>query len=210
MSNVQKTVAVLLAVIAVVLGLTIQKVLSGGESQAKPAQLDAGLVMLSTHRALPALTFTNAEGQPQDVSQLTGKWRLVFFGYTFCPDICPTTLAELRQLQSRLPEALKQRMQVVLVSVDPARDTPQQLKQYLSFFDAGFAGLTGALEPTQELATVLGIPFIPADTTQPNYTVDHGGNVALVGPDGALHGFLRSPLKVDKLLEVLPPILAGQ
>ncbi|MCJ8170572.1 SCO family protein [Atopomonas sediminilitoris] len=209
MTNVQKTVAVLLAVIAMVLGLTIQKVLSGSEKADLPAQLDAGLVMLQEARDLPALTFTSSEGQAQDVSQLLGQWRLVFLGFTFCPDICPTVLAELRQLQHRLPEAAKARAQVVLVSVDPARDTPAQLKQYLSFFDPSFVGLVSDIGQTQALATVLGIPFIPADTTQPNYTVDHGGNVALIGPDGRLRGFIRTPLKVDRLLEVLPAVLQG-
>ncbi|MFO6384146.1 cytochrome c oxidase copper chaperone SenC, partial [Pseudomonas aeruginosa] len=76
-------------------------------------------------------------------ASLKGRWHLLFFGYTFCPDVCPTTLAQLRELQGKLPQEVRDDLQVVFVSVDPNRDTPQQIKQYLGYFNAGFQGLTG-------------------------------------------------------------------
>ncbi len=210
MTRTQTTVAVLVALVALVMGLTVYKALSRTQQMNPAVLLDAGIVLLPQSRELPALTLTDQDGQAQAVDSLTGRWTLLFFGYTFCPDICPTTLAELRQLQGLLGEEDRQRLRVLMVTVDPARDTPEQLKQYLGFFDAGFRGLTGELENIQTLSGRVGIPFIPGDTRQENYTVDHSANLALLGPDGRQHGFIRAPLKVQKLAEALPPLLASQ
>ncbi|MDR0279357.1 MAG: SCO family protein [Paucimonas sp.] len=207
MTRTQKTVFILVALVALILGLTINKVLSG-RSQGNPAELiDAGIILLPQSRSVPDLEMTDADGQPVKVDQLKGKWSLVFFGYTFCPDICPTTLAQLRQVKSELPKEAVERMQVVLVSVDPNRDTPTQLKQYLGYFDKDFIGLTGSLEATQKLANALSIPFIPADTSKPGYTVDHSGNLAIIGPDGAQRGFIRAPFNNQKLVAQLPGLV---
>lgn len=207
MSRIQTTVFILVALIALVIGLTVYRVLDS-EPQADPTRmLDAGIILLPQSRTVPALSLTNQDGEAVQVDELKGKWTLLFFGYTFCPDICPATLAELRQLRNELPEALRERMQPVLVSVDPHRDTPEQLKQYLGFFGAGFIGLTGPLEDIQTLANGVGIPFIPGDTSRENYTVDHSGNLVLIGPDGRQRGFIRAPLKVQKLKEQLPGLL---
>lgn len=144
------------------------------------------------------------------VSRLQGKWTLVFFGYTFCPDICPTTLAELRQLLGSLPAEQRQQVQVLMVSVDPQRDTPQQLRDYLAYFDPDYIGLTGQLDDIQQLANALSIPFIPGDSSQENYTVDHSGNLALLGPDGRQQGFIRAPLNLAQLQQQLPKLLQRQ
>jgi len=208
MSRTQKTVIVLAAFVALVLGLTVNKVLnSKGDGTDKVALLDAGIVLLPQSRSLPELALTNQDGQAVRVDQLKDKWSLLFFGYTFCPDICPATLAQLRQLQGMLPAAAKDQLRVVLVTVDPQRDTPEQLKKYLSFFDAGFQGLTGAQDDIQKLASAVSIPYIPADTSQENYTVDHSGNLVVIGPDGSQRGFIRAPLNNDKLAAQLPGLL---
>lgn len=101
-------------------------------------------------------------------------------------------------------------LQVVFVSVDPNRDTPQQIKQYLGYFNAGFQGLTGTPENIQKLANAMSIPYIPADTSKPNYTVDHSGNLVIIGPDGEQHGFIRAPLNNAKLEAQLPGVLKPQ
>jgi protein SCO1 len=207
MTRVQKTVFILVALVALVLGLTVNKVLSGRGQGDPTAMIDAGIILLPTSRSLPDLQMTDQNGQRVSISDLKGKWTMLFFGYTFCPDICPTTLAELRQIKSELPKDVLSKMQVVLVSVDPNRDTPQQLKQYLGYFDPDFRGLTGSVDDIQKLANAVSIPFIPADTSKPNYTVDHSGNLALLGPDGSQRGFIRSPLNDKKMVEQLPKLL---
>ncbi|MCP9340224.1 SCO family protein [Stutzerimonas xanthomarina] len=208
MTRIQKTVFILVALVALVVGLTVYKVLNTEQQLDTADLLDAGIVMLPQGRDVPNLTLTNQDGEQVSMKALEGRWNLLFFGYTFCPDICPATLAEVRQLRGQLPEEARQRMQPILVSVDPERDTPEQLKKYLDFFGAGFIGLTGSLDDIQTLANAAGVPFIPGDTTKEDYTVDHGGNLALIGPDGRLRGFIRAPMRTEKLAEQLPAVLA--
>ncbi len=207
MSRTQKTVFVLLALVALVLGLTVNKVLTSQGRGDPTALLDAGIVLLPKPRSLPDLRLLDQDGERLAVDQLKDKWSLLFFGYTFCPDICPATLAELRQLRAMLPPQARDNLRVVLVSVDPQRDTPEQLKKYLGYFDAGFIGLTGEPDRIEKLANALSIPFIPADTREENYTVDHSGNLVILGPDGSQHGFIRAPLNTQKLAAQLPSLL---
>ena len=86
-------------------------------------------------------------------------------------------------------------------------DPPEKLKEYLGYFNAGFQGLTGPLDDIQTLANGVGIPFIPGDTSKENYTDDHSGTLVLIGPDGRQQGFIRSPLRVQKLAEQLPELV---
>ncbi|WP_300653681.1 SCO family protein, partial [Pseudomonas sp.] len=181
MTRTQITVFVLVAIVALVLGLTVNKVLSNKGLADPTALLDAGIVLLPQSRTLPELSFVDQDGQTFEVDQLENKWSLLFFGYTFCPDICPATLAQLRQLQGQLPEQARANLRVILVSVDPNRDTPEQLKKYLDYFDAGFIGLTAEEATLQKFANALSIPYIPADTSKENYTVDHSGNLVIIG-----------------------------
>lgn len=209
MTRTHTTVFVLVAIVALVLGLTVNKMLSG-RSQGDPAALlDAGIVLLPQNRSLPALSLVDQDGREVVVDQLKGNWKLLFFGYTFCPDICPATLAQLRQLQGQLPEEIRARLEVVMVSVDPHRDTPEQLSKYLGFFNAGFRGLTGEEETLQKFANAVSIPYIPADTSKENYTVDHSGNLVIIGPDGTQRGFIRAPINNAKLAEQLPRLVSG-
>lgn len=210
MTRVQKTVVVLTALVALVLGLTVNKVLNGNGQGDPVALLDAGIVLLPQSRELPDVQLLDTDGAAFALDQLKGKWSLLFFGYTFCPDICPTTLAQLRDLKSKLPEAAQNNLQMVFVSIDPQRDTAEHLKQYLSFYNAGFIGVTGELASIQILANGVSIPFIPADTSKENYTVDHGANLVLLGPEGKQRGFIRAPLNNQKLLQQLPGVLSGK
>ncbi|WP_122491539.1 SCO family protein [Pseudomonas viridiflava] len=207
MTRTQKTVFILVAVVALIMGLTINRVLSGKGPGDQTALIDAGVILLPQSRSLPSLSMNDQNGAPVAVDELKGKWTLVFFGYTYCPDICPTTLAQLRDIRTKLPQEAVDNMRVVLVSVDPNRDTPQQLKQYLGYFDPRYIGLTAPVADIQKLASALSIPFIPADTSKPGYTVDHSGNLALIGPDGRQRGFIRSPLNAQKLVAQLPVLL---
>jgi len=207
MTRTQTTVFVLVTLVALVLGLTVNKVLNSKGQGDPTVLLDAGIVLLPQSRSLPELSLTNQDGQTVAVDQLKDQWSLLFFGYTFCPDICPATLAQLRQLQGQLPPATLSKLRIIMVTVDPHRDTPEQLKKYLDYFDAGFIGLTGEQATIQKLANGVSIPFIPADTSKENYTVDHSGNLVLLGPDGKQRGFIRAPINNAKLVAQLPGVL---
>ncbi|MBA1272873.1 SCO family protein [Stutzerimonas azotifigens] len=171
---------------------------------------EANLLVLPRERALPEVTLTNQDDQPFSTSELRGRWSLLFFGFTHCPDICPTTLADVRRLLSQLEPDVRDQLQVILVSADPARDTPAQLKQYLGFYRAGFLGLTGEVDQLQTLSRGLGLPFVPASDTQGNYSVSHSGNLALVGPDATLRGHLRAPLNLEGLQQALAELIRAR
>jgi protein SCO1/2 len=207
MTRTHTTVFVLVAIVALVLGLTVNKVLTSKGQGDPTVLLDAGIVLLPQSRSLPELELTNQDGQTVVADQLKDQWSVLFFGYTFCPDICPATLAQLRQLQGQLPAETLSKLRIVLVTVDPNRDTPEQLKKYLDYFDAGFIGLTAEEATIQKLANAVSIPFIPADTSKENYTVDHSGNLVLIGPDGTQRGFIRAPINNAKLAAQLPGLL---
>ena len=128
MTRTQITVFVLVAIVALVLGLTVNKVLTSKDQGDPTALLDAGIVLLPQSRSLPELSLINQDGQAVAVDQMKDQWSLLFFGYTFCPDICPATLAQLRQLQGQLPAETLAKLQIVLVTVDPNRDTPGLLR----------------------------------------------------------------------------------
>ena len=133
------------------------------------------------------------DGKSFDKKFFLGKWTFVFFGFTFFPDICPTTLGVLdkfyRELQGK-HEA--EGVQVVLVSVDPARDTPQKLKEYTAYFNPTFYGLTGEHMDLIRFAADLNTGFTKA-TIDGGYLMEHSGNIVLINPRGHYHGFFKPP-----------------
>jgi len=198
--------AALVAIVAIAAGI----LLSWAVLERSSAPTLAQATLIDPPRALPPMAFIDEQGQPFGPERLRGRWSILFFGFTYCPDICPTTLALLRELKGKLPAEALERLRVVMISVDPQRDSPQQLKQYLGYFDAGFQGLTGELADIQKLASAVSIPFIPADTSKPNYTVDHSGNLVILGPDGTQRGFIRAPLNNQKLATQLPVLVGSE
>lgn len=209
MTKAQKIVFIVAGALALLIGLSVHHLLTRQSQPNRAALVDAGIILLAQSRAMPALQMTDQDGAPVHVDQLRGKWSLLFFGYTFCPDICPTTLANLRDVQQQLPNTTRERLQVVLISVDPHRDTPERLKQYLGYFKAGFEGWVAPVETLQTLASAISIPFIPADTRKPNYLVEHSANLALIGPDGRQRGFIRGLIDNAKMIAQLPGLVAG-
>ncbi|CEA04807.1 electron transport protein SCO1/SenC [Pseudomonas saudimassiliensis] len=206
LSGVQKTVLITVAVIALVIGAVVNKVL-------RPAPLDRdllsenGVYLFDEPRRLPAVSLQSASGGDWSTTDLQGQWDLLFFGYTFCPDICPTTMAELRQVTAGLPQEQADNLRVTMISVDPQRDTPQQMRQYLEFFKAGFHGATGEPEQLGKLAQALSVAYIEPDTSTADYLVDHSGQVVMVDPAGHYVGFLRPPLNPQQLSQWLPRIM---
>jgi protein SCO1/2 len=136
-------------------------------------------------------------GRPTDQSVLTGRWSAVFFGYTFCPDTCPTTLTALGQAQRRLG-ASGSRFQTIFISVDPARDTPAQLKAYLDnpAFPTGTLGLTGSTAAVAAAARAYKVYFARVGSGA-DYTVDHSAAIYLMGPDGRFRRPLSHAMAPD-------------
>lgn len=144
------------------------------------------------------------DGRAVDQTMLDGKWSLVFFGFTYCPDYCPTTLAALAATQAQMGDKAGD-TQVIFVSVDPERDTPQALKDYLSSegFPQGVIGLTGTPEQVRAIADVYRAYYKKVGDG-PNYSMDHSLTIYLMGPDGKFRVPLSStmsPLDMTRIIE---------
>jgi protein SCO1/2 len=135
---------------------------------------------------VPDFTLTASTGERLSLSDLRGKVLLIYFGYTFCPDSCPTTMAELK----KVPEALGDRAneaQVLMISIDPERDTPEVLRDYLAHFHPSFIGLTGTPEETQAVAALFDVYVNKHEgTAATGYLVDHTASVLAIDKGGAL------------------------
>jgi protein SCO1/2 len=142
------------------------------------------------------------EGRAFGLEQLRGKWSFLFFGYTHCPDVCPVTLAILARVQRELDAAgAAVPMQAVFVSVDPERDTPAQLAQYVRHFHERFIGVGGTLAQVQGLTAQLGIAFYhDAPAADGNYLVDHSASVFLLDPEARLVSIFAAPQDAGRIL----------
>jgi protein SCO1/2 len=149
-------------------------------------------------------------------ASLQGKWSLIFFGFTHCPDICPLTMQELTSFYQSLEESLLQQdTQVVMISVDPFRDDTPTVARYMTAFDEDFLGVTGEFSTVSRLASDLfvtpGIMPVPApDGGVPrNFLIDHSGNILIVDPSGQYRGFMEPNIKRDNMKQAYELIRAA-
>ena len=139
--------------------------------------------------------------------EFAGKWNILFFGFTYCPDICPLTMKQMSDVKESLGE-YSDNLRVFLVSVDPDRDKPENLRQYLDNFDKNFKGLTGEIDQIYKFSTQVNAPFFPVVNSQEqNYTVDHSGSLVLISPDAKYAGFFRAPHDTAKITKALASLL---
>lgn len=148
------------------------------------------------------------DGRPVDQTLLNGKWSLVFFGFTYCPDYCPTTLQTLAATRQQLGEAAND-LQIVFITIDPERDTPQALKDYLSSdgFPPGVIGLTGTPEQVATAARAYRASYSKVGEGE-GYTMNHTLTVYLVGPDGAFRSPLAHDLGPDRSAQLIRRVMA--
>lgn len=147
-------------------------------------------------KAVQPFALADHRGAPFTLEELKGRWSFLFFGYTHCPDVCPTTLAMLDKVFRELGQepTSNRDVQFVFVSVDPERDTPELLGKYVGYFNPEFLGVTGAAEALTPLTRALGIyaEREPPDANG-NYLVSHGAAVLLIDPAGRLLGVFQAP-----------------
>ena len=144
-----------------------------------------GTVMQSPGDA-PGFDLMSNTGQKVSLDDFRGKLVMLYFGYTFCPDVCPATLVEIAGAMDILGEDAD-KVQVIMVSVDPERDTPEALGEYVAHFDPAFLGVTGTAEEIAALATLYGIFYEKHEgTAASGYLIDHTATVMVVDEDGAL------------------------
>lgn len=182
---------VILAIVAFAGGLLVARALL--PSRVELPQTERATV-LPTPMTLPALQLIGQDGRPLGADFFKGHWTIVFFGFTSCPDICPTTLATLSQATRQLADLPDQeRPRVLLVTVDPERDDPAQLAAYVRFYDPAFLGATGTPDAIAAAAAAFRVPYARVNLAEGGYTMDHGSGIFIVGPSSDVLAYSSAP-----------------
>ncbi|MBX2847442.1 MAG: SCO family protein [Acidiferrobacterales bacterium] len=193
-------IVVAIAIAAIIAGIFAQQ--SQQPSMSLPAFDKA--VILPTPKPINYVDFVDHNGNLFNNEHLLGYWNILFFGFTNCPDICPTTMHTLKQVKQKLNEQNKWgNYRVILVSVDPARDTQERLANYVPYYDQEFIGLRGDLDITTQFAKQLGILFVQQEAADGYYQVDHGASLILVNPRGEMAGVITAPHHKDQISQDL-------
>lgn len=207
-------------------------VLAADAQAAKPPAVDWPTQFLGEHggsedpmlelrrrRPVPSFTLTDQHGRPLTEAMMQGKWTVLFFGYTHCPDYCPTTLAAIRSALHRLKRedpGLGDRVQVLFISLDPFRDTPSVLNKYVAYFGPLFTGATGSAKELQRFTRLMGINYDYTDTATGasfgdilhappgDYAVDHTADFYVFDDHARLLQWVEpphTPRRVEKTLK---------
>jgi len=198
--------AVLVAVLSAAAGFSLWQLRQHG-----PATMTATLRILPEPRVLADFDLVDQRGEQFSLEQLKGRWSLLFFGFTHCPDVCPSALFDLHQVNQAVsashPDGAP--YQIIFVSVDPERDTPQRLEEYVSYFDPDFLAVTGSPPQLAALSRQIGVAYRiePHEPGSTSYTVDHSASVLLTDPQARLHGLFPAPHDADSIARDLLAIL---
>ncbi len=215
--NINITVIACLLFVALVLFLTYNRITSTGPRALSAEELrDLGALVYENPVTLQPFSLIDQNGQAFTEQDLVGNWTLIFFGFTSCPDICPLTLAELNQFYRALPvETLALDTRIVMVTVDPERDTPEKMAEYMMSFNPNFLGLTGSYDDVAALARQLYIAHSPPPTVDEHaghdmpaqdYQIDHSGNVLIINPEGNYFGFFDAATQDSEFAEAYQSI----
>lgn len=197
----KKVGIVLLLALAAGLGLLAAQKFFGPVQPAQAWPQTQAVTLFPQARPLPPFSLRQSDGTQLASGELNGHWTLVFLGFTFCPDVCPTTLAELAQAQKAwqsMPESIRPR--VLFVSVDPDRDTPAKVGEYAHAFHSDTLAATADVPTLENFAKALGFVFMKVpgkniDANPNDYTMDHSSSIAVLDPQGRMVGMIRPPFK---------------
>lgn len=170
-----------------------------------------------TAQPRPSFALTDTSGRPYDFAQATaGRATLLFFGYTHCPDVCPTTMADLAAARQVVGARVARQVTVVFVTTDPDRDTPAALRRWLDQFDPAFVGLTGTPAQLAAAQRAVGVPLATADRAdgdprggQGSYLVSHAAQVLAIGPDNHVRVRYFAATTVAEYVADLPRLAAS-
>jgi protein SCO1/2 len=180
------------AAVAAALGLWLGARLGEG-SQLPPSAMAGALVY--PPRQVPEFKLTRPDGSALEPADLRGAWTLLFFGYSHCPDVCPTTLAILKQVDALLKtDPPAQPVRMLFVSVDPERDSGPALAEYVGYFSPHIIAATGEPVQLQALTAALGVVYMKAPQSGTDYNIDHSASLLVLDPQARLHALFRPPL----------------
>jgi protein SCO1 len=177
----------------------------GAGTPVTPVTLEAG-TFAAQSRPVPEFILLDQRRRQFTRTSLAGRWTLLFAGFTHCPDICPATLATLAGVDERL-RAAGVRLQVVFLSLDPDRDSPATLADYVSHFSPHLIGATGERAEIDRLMAGLGLAYVKVPAAEGHYTIDHSTTLALVNPRGRVAAYFQQPLDSDLLVSDLAALI---
>lgn len=212
----------LIAVLSLALGVYLALTIAPPKPEANSQALSEKTQYLSWYpqpRALSDFELSKHDGTTMTNSDLVGKWTLAFVGYTFCPDICPVTLAEINNVYPQLQQNVGDTpLSVWFLSVDPDRDTVERLNEYVSYFNTDFVAATGPHTQLFPLVRSMGMMYALSESTDnPNYLVDHSASIVVINPQGNIVGRFKpehvpgqlSISDVDHVLADMPILLSS-
>jgi len=177
-----------------------------------PIQLESGTLIPQT-RPMAPFTLTDHRGHPFTDASVQGRWHLLSFGYTHCPDICPTTLAMLARLDDRLrQQAPDIDIRTAFVSIDPERDTEAVLADYVPYFNPDFVGVTGNPQDIEKLTGQLGVLYqrVEGEQSEMGYLMDHSASIILLNPQGEFQALFSAPHQVEAMARDLLSLVQQQ
>jgi len=191
------------ALLSAVAGVSLWKI-----TQHRQQSSTGALIVLPEPRVIADFSLVDHNEHAFTLDSLRGRWSLIFFGFTHCPDVCPSTLYDLQMIHKSLRRGMEEELpvhQVLFVSVDPERDTPEKLGQYVSHFDPDFIGVTGNQQQLAPLTRQLGIAYRiePHEPGSMQYGVDHSVSILVTDPQGRLHGVFPAPHDADRMIQDL-------
>ena len=201
-NKTRHTVIILVAIVALMLGLFFSKHLQKDKIDVS----EFNGTLLDHPRKISPFSLTGIDHQPFNNQRLLGKWTFVFFGFTSCGSICPTNMAELGKMYRILEsKGVKSLPNVVMISVDPERDSLEKLSHYVKAFDQHFYGARGREQSIRAMANELGIAYIKVarkgDDGDKNFDIEHTGTIMLFNPKGELTAFFTMPHRADLLAQ---------
>lgn len=202
-AGIRNTLIVTLGLIGMTLGLFIYS-FTAPKTLSEEALRGLGYYGFPAAREIKPFSLVDHNGQAVTEENLKGEWQLMFFGFTFCPDICPTTMGVLNRAIADLP----QKPGVIMVSVDPERDTPEALARYVPSFNPEFVGYTGTFDNIVSLATNVNVAFGKVPGKEPGtYTMDHAASIVVVDPEGRYAGFIKAPHQATNIAQIMSSLM---
>ena len=182
----------LAAVAAFAIGIIFYSYQNSQSNSSIAAKLQKATSLHSNPRELPIFSLTSHSNTDFSNQDLIGSWNMVFFGFTHCPDVCPLTLSTLDQVANELA-SFKNIPRSIFISVDPKRDQPEKLKQYVEHFNHDMVGLTGEKQQIDKLTQSIGAIYAIADNSSENYLVDHSAHIFVTAPNGKMVALFSTP-----------------
>jgi protein SCO1/2 len=197
-------ILLLTAIIAMSTGLWYAKHKQTDKVSLHPPKIQGAILPIA--KTITPFALINHLGEAYTEKNLKNNWSLIFVGYTHCPDVCPTTLSLMTSVNEELKLQNLQPLNIIFLSIDPERDTPEVMKRYIEYFDAEFTGVTGELSAIKKLSNNLNAAFqkspgLNGKINDEDYLMDHSSALLLINPDGNLQSIITAPQTLGNVID---------